>query len=285
MIISIKQLKYAMAIVLPWLLFCGYKTASLMFVKPYIALGWLAPTVLLSMLMLWFVTRFLGLNELLEVSSKQMRRLIPNIVELMDTALGSRKFRKEMAQTFNQPTVCKFYKEPTGTTLLLDYAFPSHWNSSDLMAALAWFTACMPKHIHCRYAERKENRLVFSFNLQSSTRAEHNMKLAFNICRTRLAFVLKEDLPPIQWDKQVGNELPVQYSKHQDTSPPNPGEEKRVLLEKENLTLVIGNDGTSYYSFFENSNPNTRRQYASWSDVWNVWHHFKEVSAALKSQR
>jgi hypothetical protein len=74
-------------------------------------------------------------------------------------------------------------------------AFPSHWNSSDLMADLAWFTACMPKHIHCRYAERKENRLVFSFNLQSSTRAEHNMKLAFNICRTRLAFVLKEDLP------------------------------------------------------------------------------------------
>ena len=61
-----------MAIVLPWLLFCGYKTVSLMFVKPYIALGWLAPTV---------------------------------------------------------------------------------------------------------------------------TRAEHNMKLAFNICRTRLAFVLKEDLP------------------------------------------------------------------------------------------
>jgi hypothetical protein len=129
-----------------------------------------------TMLMLWFVTRFLGLNELLEVSSKQMRRLIPNIVELMDTALGSRKFRKEMAQTFNQPTVCKFYKEPTGTTLLLDYAFPNHWNSSYLTAALAWLTACMPKHIHCRYVERKENRLVFSFNLQSSTRAEHNMK-------------------------------------------------------------------------------------------------------------
>lgn len=264
----------------------GLKSLSLLSSAPSLAAMYGIYCVGFCAVCTWCIRHWLHLEFLWERSARiiapknSTSKSLQMLRKGLNQVLSQKEFRLAVSNALNRPGVFKNVALSGKPQLVLDILFPDTWSSHfHLHCASAWIAACMPLHVKCIKLERIGPHLIFYFvPRDSAVRDKETLLAAVDVWRNnmqrlfyiRIAQCTVQDTDSVEFYTKT---IPVE---------PTAVFEKSIMLLKEGVLLLMGFDGTFFYTRFALAH--TRREYPSWKSMWSVWNHVEEVQTAFSTE-